>query len=90
MHHSSQQLRLTRDRPTDSTHMNKIVLLLLVGTGALLAFFGYCAVLVDWIQSFSGDTYKQNYWEALLETAGLLLYTYLGIRFFNRNLGSFR
>lgn len=70
--------------------MSKILLLLLVSIGALLAFIGYCAALVDWIQDLSGGVYQQNTMEALLETSGLIIYTYLGIRFFNRNLGSFR
>ena len=70
--------------------MSKILLLSLVGIGALLAFVGYCAALVDWIQDFSGGVYRQNSMEAFLETSGLLLYTYLGVRFFNRTTGLLR
>ncbi|MBD2755955.1 hypothetical protein [Spirosoma validum] len=70
--------------------MHKILLLILISLGALVAFTGYCAALIDWIQDFSGGVYQKNYLEAVLETAGLGIYTFLGIRFFNRNLGSFR
>lgn len=66
--------------------MYKILLVLLVSIGALTAFVGYCAALVDWIQDFSGGIYSQDYREAVLETSGLFIYTYLGIRFFNRNM----
>lgn len=58
--------------------------------GSLAAFIGYCAAIVDWIQDYSGGVYKQNFMEAVLETAALVVYTYLGIRFFNRNISSFR
>ncbi|GAB4023062.1 hypothetical protein [Spirosoma koreense] len=70
--------------------MYKILLLLVVSLSALFAFIGYCAVLIDWIQDFVGGIYKEHLFEVLFETAGLAVYTYLGIRFFNRNLGSFR
>lgn len=70
--------------------MHKTLLLLLITLGALAAFVGYCAAIVDWIQDFSGGVYRQNFSEAVLETSALVLYTYLGIRFFNRNTGSFR
>jgi hypothetical protein len=70
--------------------MYKIFFLLFICLGALLVLAGYCAVLIDWIQDISADVYKQNFMEALLETSGLGVYTYLGIRFFNRTLGSIR
>ncbi|UFH53626.1 hypothetical protein [Spirosoma sp. KNUC1025] len=70
--------------------MYKILLLILVGVGALLAFAGYFWALSDWMEDISGGIYRQNYVEATLETSGIVLYTYLGIRFFTRNMGSFR
>ena len=70
--------------------MNANLLLLLVVLGALVAFAGYCAALVNWAQDLLGGVYRQNLTEAVLETSGLVIYTYLGIRFFTRNLGSLR
>ncbi|WP_420147149.1 hypothetical protein [Spirosoma sp.] len=70
--------------------MPKILLLLLIGLGGLLAFAGYWTALIDWVQDVSGGVYRQNFIEAMLETSGLVIYTYLGVRFFNRHLGSSR
>lgn len=67
--------------------MRKVFLLLVIVVGALLAFTGYCFALVDWVQDCTGGFYRDNFLEAMLETSGLCIYTYLGIRFFNRNLG---
>ena len=75
---------------TNETRMPKILLLLLITLGALAAFIGYCAALLDWIQDYTGGVYGQNYMEAVLETSALAVYTYLGIRFFNRNVGLLR
>lgn len=58
-----------------------IVLLLL---GSLLAFTGYCFAILDWVQDFRTGAYGRNHAEAFLETAGLLVYTYLAIRFIKR------
>lgn len=70
--------------------MRRTWLLVLIILSSLAAFVGYCAAIVDWIQDYSGGIYKQNFIEAILETSALAVYTCLGIRFFNRNIGSFR
>lgn len=70
--------------------MRKLLLLLLIILGASAAFTGYCAALLDWVQDFSGGVYQRNLVEAVLETSALVIYTYLGVRFFNRSTGSFR
>lgn len=68
--------------------MHRLLLLLLVILGALLAFTLYCAALIDWIQDYSTGVYSQHIIEAILETGAILLYTYLGIKFFNRHIVS--
>lgn len=68
--------------------MQKTFFLLLIIIGASIAFVGYCALLIDWIQDYSNGVYGHNRLEAVLESGALLLYTYFGIKFFNRHLGS--
>ena len=70
--------------------MSKTLLLLLICLGALGAFALYCAALINWVQEYSTGMYEHNYTQLTLETVAIFLYTYLGIRFFNRNLRSFR
>ncbi|SFC31702.1 hypothetical protein [Spirosoma endophyticum] len=69
--------------------MSRTRLLLLICIGALVAFALYCAALINWIQDYSAGMYDRNYTRLMLETGAILIYTYLGIRFFNRNLRSF-
>ena len=81
---------LTLIRFTDSELMHKTLLLFIIIMGALVAFFGYCALLIDWLQDYSSGVYSSNLLEAGLESGGLLLYTFFGIKFFNRHVGSLR
>ena len=66
--------------------MRHLVYSLLLLTGMLLAFFWYCALLIDWIQEFSSGYYAHHRAEEVLKTAGIVLYTYLGIRFFRKKI----
>lgn len=70
--------------------MPRTLLLLLICLGALVAFALYCAALINWIQDYSTGLHDRHYTRLMLETGAILIYTYLGIRFFNRNLRSFR
>ena len=70
--------------------MDKRLLILIVVIGAVAAFIGYFAVLVDWLQDYTNGTYDRIPTEAILETGALTVYTFLGIRFFNRHLSSLR
>ncbi|WP_461113502.1 hypothetical protein [Spirosoma jeollabukense] len=70
--------------------MSRTRLLLLICVGALVAFALYCAALINWIEDYSTGLYDRNYAGLMLETGAILIYTYLGIRFFNRNLRLFR
>ncbi|MFD2933045.1 hypothetical protein [Spirosoma flavum] len=70
--------------------MHKTFLLFIIIIGASVAFFGYCAVLIDWIRDYSSGVYRHDYLEAVLESGALVLYTYFGIKFFNRHVSSLR
>ncbi|WP_461133256.1 hypothetical protein [Spirosoma lituiforme] len=70
--------------------MNKTLLLLIILIGASAAFFGYCAVLIDWIQDYSTGVYARNRLEAVLESSVLFLYTFFGVKFFYRHINSLR
>lgn len=70
--------------------MNRTFFLLIVIVGALAAIFGYCVVLINWIQNYSRGVYFNNQLENLLVSAALVLYTYFGIRFFYRHVNSLR
>ena len=70
--------------------MDRKLLIPLIIAGGLVAFIGYFAALSGWMHDYSNGIYSHNLTEAVLETAGLLIYTYLGIRFFNRHVSSSR
>ncbi|AUD01964.1 hypothetical protein [Spirosoma pollinicola] len=70
--------------------MNKTFFLLIVITGASLAFFAYCAILINWVQDYSSGVYVRNHTEAILESGALVAYTYFGIKFFHRHVSSLR
>ena len=55
-----------------------IVILLI---GSVASFAGYYVALIDWVQDYNKGIYATNYWEAVLETSALFLYSYLAIRF---------
>lgn len=66
--------------------MRHFVYSLILLTGMLTAFFWYCAALIDWIEEFSSGYYAHHRTEEVFETAGILIYTYFGIRFFRKKI----
>ncbi|QDK81326.1 hypothetical protein EXU85_23030 [Spirosoma sp. KCTC 42546] len=69
-------------KPTTlKTHMRQPVLILSILVGSLIGLFLYCAALIDWVQDYKTGIYAQNQLEAILETSGVLLYSYAGFRF---------
>ncbi|RYF75248.1 MAG: hypothetical protein EOO39_07220 [Cytophagaceae bacterium] len=56
----------------------RMFLILLASLGCLLI---YCTMWIDWIQDLHTGVYMSHLAEALFETAALIGYTYLGIRF---------
>ena len=67
--------------------MRQLLHSLLLLTGIVLAFVWYCAALIDWLQDYSSDYYAFHRVEQVLETAALLVYTYLGVRFYQKRMG---
>lgn len=61
--------------------MRQTLFVLLLAIGSLTCFASYCAALIDWVQDYKTGVYEQNHLEAFFETAGLVVYTFLGIRF---------
>lgn len=70
--------------------MDKTLMILLVVIGTIAAFVGYFAALTDWVQDYTSGTYRHNPLEGVFETLALVLYTYLGVRFFTRHTSLFR
>ncbi|WP_332369237.1 hypothetical protein [Spirosoma telluris] len=70
--------------------MDRTLLILFVILGSIAAFAGFFFVLLDWVQYYTSGIYGRNSTEAIFETGALLLYTYFGIRFFNRHVSSLR
>ena len=54
--------------------------------GAVIAFLWYCAALIDWVQEYSSGYYAFHRTEEVLESAGIVTYTYLGVRFCRKKL----
>ena len=67
--------------------MRQLLYSLLLIAGLLLALLGYCAALIDWLQDYSSGYYAYHRVEQVLETAALLVYTYLGVRFYQQRMG---
>ena len=61
--------------------MRQALFFLLLAIASLICFTLYCAALIDWVQDYKTGVYERNHLEAFLETAGLGLYTFFGIRF---------
>jgi hypothetical protein len=61
--------------------MRQTIIVIVLVTGILAAFLGYCTVLIDWAQDIKTGVYQINRIEGFVETANLFLYTYLAIRF---------
>lgn len=66
--------------------MRRFIYPLLFMAGALLAFLWYCAALINWIQEYSSGYYAYHRFEEVLETVGIVTYTYFGIRFCRKKL----
>jgi hypothetical protein len=69
--------------------MRLIVVISLLITGVLLGCVGYCVALTDWVTDITTGVYTRRPGEAFFETVGLLTYTCLGIRFFQRRVDFF-
>lgn len=69
--------------------MRLIVVVFLLITGVLVGCAGYCAALIDWVTDLTTGVYARHPGEAFFETAALLTYTGLGIRFFRRRVDFF-
>ncbi|GAB4033065.1 hypothetical protein GCM10028809_33450 [Spirosoma gilvum] len=68
--------------------MDKRLLLVLILSAALLAPIGYITLLINWFKNYTSGVYSYNSTEVLFETVAVLIYTFLGIRFFNRHVNS--
>lgn len=68
--------------------MRQLLLILVLIIGSVASFAGYCAMLINWIQDLNNGMYATNKLEAILETAALLLYTYLAVRFMRSKLNA--
>jgi hypothetical protein len=69
--------------PVNSTMKNHLIVILLI-TGSLVCFTGYCFALIDWAQDMRTGVYRSKHFEAFYETAAIVLYTTLGLRFMTR------
>lgn len=69
--------------------MKSQLFVILLVTGVLVCFTGYCLAVIDWVQDYRTGVYQRAYFEAFYETAALVLYTLLGLRFMNRKMKSF-
>ena len=72
-----------------SERLNRLCISLLVVAGFLIGFTGYCAALIHWVKTISDNNLSYNPAQAILETAILLLYTCLGIRFCHKKINLF-
>ncbi|WP_460961521.1 hypothetical protein [Spirosoma litoris] len=62
--------------------MRQSVLIAGIVVGIIASLLFFCASLIDWVQDYQAGVYAQNHFEAILETAAIILYAYCGIRFF--------
>ena len=67
--------------------MRQLIYSHLLVTGMLLTFVWYCAALIDWLQDYLTAYYAFHRVEQVLETAAILVYTYLGVRFYQKRMG---
>lgn len=67
------------ERIEHQTH--KILLGLVIGIGALVSFIWFCGALINCIQAYSSGYYADHRLEQVLETTGLVMYSYCGFRF---------
>ena len=67
--------------------MRRLLYSLLLIAGLSLAVVWYCAAQIDWLQDYSIDYYAFHRVEQVLETAAILVYSYLGVRFYQKRIG---
>ncbi|GAB4025395.1 hypothetical protein GCM10028773_50770 [Spirosoma koreense] len=60
-----------------------------MGVGFLVCFTGFCYALLDWEQDLHAGVYQRDHFEAFYETAALILYIILSLRFLGRSLKNF-
>lgn len=61
--------------------MRHTIGLMLLITATLAGFTGYCYVLIDWAQALNTGQYQTHPVAIILETAALVVYTGLALRF---------
>ncbi len=61
--------------------MRQTIIITILLLGSLISMTGYYLALSHWIQAINEGVYKQNYLEAVLKTAALVVYTFLAVRF---------
>jgi hypothetical protein len=59
---------------------------LLLAIGLVGCFAGYSYALFDWVRDYHTGVYQRERLEAFYETAGLLCYTLLGMRFSHQRM----
>jgi hypothetical protein len=69
--------------------MKNHLLVILLITGALVCFTGYCFALIDWVQDMRTGVYHSDHFEAFYETSAIVLYTTLALRFITRKQNIF-
>lgn len=55
---------------------------------SLFGFAGFCYALLDWTQDIQTGVYTRNHLEATYETAALVIYGVLSLRFIRSKLSS--
>lgn len=66
--------------------MRRFFYSLLLLTGVLVAFVGYCTALINWLQAYSSGYYAHHRLEQVVESVAIVIYTYLGVRFCRRKV----
>lgn len=69
--------------------MRQTFWIIVLVSGVLVGFVGYCAALVDWVIDVKTGVYARHPGEALWETGALVGYTWLGSRFMGRKIKLF-
>lgn len=69
-----------------SGRINRVCLSLLVIASFLVGFTMYCAVLIHWVKTISHWSFADYPIQIIGETAFLLIYTFLGIRFCRKKI----
>ena len=70
--------------------MNRKLLLLLILVAAVVAPIGYFSLVLSCVKENAESLSSLTSTKVFIETMALLIYTSLGIRFFNRHVNFFR